>query len=251
MNADIRKILVLGASGLIGRFVTDDLRVRGFPVVGVARKLSASQKNGALDLKLPVMSMEAETLARLLRDHCIDIVVNCLGVLQDGPGSDTAAVHCDFVARLLQAIRDSDRAIRLVHISIPGTTETDRTAFSTTKREAERLIAESGVAFTILRPGFVVALAAYGGSAMVRSLAAYPFDLPAAERAAPFQPIAMEDIAATIAYRAEAHRTDGRQTPGDHSGQMVCPAVSDQGAHDRKPRGVLGRVGLHCAGDFL
>ena len=121
MNADIRKILVLGASGLIGRFVTDDLRARGFPVVGVARKLSASQKGGVLDLELPVMSMETATLARLLRDHRIDVVVNCLGVLQDGPGSDTTAVHCDFVARLLQAIRDSDRAIRLVHISIPGT----------------------------------------------------------------------------------------------------------------------------------
>jgi uncharacterized protein YbjT (DUF2867 family) len=202
MNADIRKILVLGASGLIGRFVTDDLRARGFPVVGVARKLSASQKGGALDLELPVMSMEAVTLARLLRDHRIEVVVNCLGVLQDGPGSDTTAVHCDFVARLLQAIRDSDRAIRLVHISIPGTTETDRTAFSTTKRVAERLIADSGVAFTILRPGFVVALAAYGGSAMVRSLAAYPLDLPAVERAAPFQPVAMEDIAATVAWLA-------------------------------------------------
>src|SRR2546421_5177352 len=148
------------------------------------------------------MAMGAAALARLLRDHRIDVVVNCLGVLQDGPGSDTTAMHCDFVARLLQAIRESDRAIRLVHVSIPGTTETDRTAFSTSKREAERMIAESGVAFTILRPGFVVALAAYGGSAMVRSLAAYPFDLPAAERAAPFQPVAMEDIAATIAWLA-------------------------------------------------
>ena len=202
MNADIRKILVLGASGLIGGFVTSDLRVRGFHVVGVARKLPASQKRSALDLELPVMSMSAAALARLLCDHHIDVVVNCLGVLQDGPGSDTTAVHRDFVARLLQAIRDSGRAIRLVHISIPGTTETDRTAFSTTKREAERLIAESGVSFAILRPGFVVALAAYGGSAMVRSLAAFPLDLPAEERAAPFQPVAMEDIAATIAWLA-------------------------------------------------
>jgi nucleoside-diphosphate-sugar epimerase len=116
MNADLRKILVLGASGLIGRFVTDDLRERGFSVVGVARRLSASQKSGPLDLELPIMSMEVATLARLLRDHRIDVVVNCLGVLQDGPGSDTSAVHCDFVARLLQAIRNSDRAIRLVHI---------------------------------------------------------------------------------------------------------------------------------------
>src|SRR5437899_9815963 len=173
-----------------------------FAVVGVARKLPASQKGGALDLELPVVSMAAAALARLLRDHRVDVVVNCLGVLQDGPGSDTTAVHCDFVARLLQAIRESDRAIRLVHVSISGTTETDRTAFSITKREAERLIAESGVAFTILRPGFVVALAAYGGSAMVRSLAAYPFDLPAAERDAPFQPVAMEDIAATVAWLA-------------------------------------------------
>src|SRR6059058_6033143 len=113
MNADIRKILALGASGLIGRFVTDDLRGRGFPVVGVARRLSASQKSGPLDLELPVMSMEAETMARLLRDHHIDVVVNCLGVLQDGPGSDTTAVHCDFVARLLQAVRDTDCTIRL------------------------------------------------------------------------------------------------------------------------------------------
>ena len=43
MNADTRKILVLGASGLIGGFVTRDLRGRGFQVVGVARKLQASQ----------------------------------------------------------------------------------------------------------------------------------------------------------------------------------------------------------------
>jgi uncharacterized protein YbjT (DUF2867 family) len=149
------------------------------------------------------MSMDAPMLARLLRDQRIDVVVNCLGVLQDGPGSDTSDVHRDFVARLLQAIRDSSRWIRLVHVSIPGSAESDRTSFATTKREAERLIANSGVAFTILRPGFVVALGAYGGSAMVRSLAAFPLDLPAAERAAPFQPVAMEDIAATIAWLAE------------------------------------------------
>ena len=121
---------MLGASGLIGRFVTDDLRARGFQVVGIARHLSPSQKMSALDLELPVMSMDAASLARLIGEHDIDVVVNCLGVLQDGPGSDTSAVHRDFVARLLQAIRDSGRAIRLVHISIPGAADEDRTAFS-------------------------------------------------------------------------------------------------------------------------
>lgn len=197
-----RTILVLGASGLIGRFVTDDLRARGFRVVGLARSLSPAQRMSALDIELPILALDVAALTRLLREHAVDVVVNCLGVLQDGPGSDTNAVHRDFVARLLAAIGGSGRAIRLVHISIPGTADADRTAFATTKREAERLIAASGIPHAVLRPGFVVAPAAYGGSAMLRALAALPLDLPDREMATPFQPVAVEDIAATIAWLA-------------------------------------------------
>src|SRR4029079_14130720 len=120
--------------------------------------------------------------------------------LQDGPGGDTTQVHRDFVARRLQAIVASDLAIRLIHISIPGAAHEDRTAFSTTKREAERSIAKSGIAYAILRPGFVVAPSAYGGSAMLRALAALPRDLPAKEAATTLQPVLVEDIAAPIAW---------------------------------------------------
>jgi uncharacterized protein YbjT (DUF2867 family) len=202
MSEAQKKILVFGASGLIGRFVTDDLRARGFHVIGLARKFSALQKVSAFDLEMPILPMEQAALARLIADHGVNVVVNCLGVLQDGPGSDTGAVHRDFVARLLAAIRDAGRAIRLVHISIPGAADEDKTAFSMTKREAERLIAASGVPHAILRPGFVVAPAAYGGSAMLRALAAFPLDLPAEESGTQFQPVAVEDKTATIAWLA-------------------------------------------------
>ncbi|WP_316232965.1 SDR family oxidoreductase [Bradyrhizobium sp. SZCCHNPS2010] len=198
----IPRVLVLGASGLIGRFVTDDLRRRGFHAVGVARRLCNSQHISPLDLEVPILSLDASALAGLLSAHSIGVIVNCLGVLQDGPGRDTGAVHRDFVTRLLEAIARSERDVRLIHISIPGRAEDDRTAFSSTKREAECLIAASGVAHAILRPGFVIAPAAYGGSAMVRALAALPFDLPGKERAMPCQPVAIEDVAATIAWLA-------------------------------------------------
>src|SRR6478736_8773784 len=202
MDSTSRKILILGASGLIGRFVTDDLRTRGFQAIGVARHLAPSQKTSAFDLELPVMSMDAASLARLIREREIDVVVNCLGVLQDGPGSDTRAVHRDFVECLLAAIRDGGRRARLIHISIPGTADGDHTAFSVTKREAERLIAASGIAYAILRPGFVVAPSTYGGSAMLRALAVFPIGLPAGEAGTPFQPVAIEDVATTIAWLA-------------------------------------------------
>ena len=197
-----QRILVLGASGLIGRFITDDLRARGFAVVGIARRYATSQKADTRDLEMPVMSMDTAALARLIGQHEIDLVVNCLGVLQDGPGSDTSSVHRDFVERLLRAIRASGRMIRLVQISIPGAPDQDRTAFSQTKREAERLIAVFGIPYVILRPGFVIAPSAYGGSAMLRALAALPIDLPKAEAAIPFQPVAVEDISSAIAWLA-------------------------------------------------
>src|SRR3569833_2950258 len=195
-------ILVLGASGLIGRFITDDLRRRGRHVVGLARRFSASQRVNTSDIELPILSLDAAALTRLMREHEIGMVVNCLGVLQDGLGSATGAVHRDFVARLLAALKDAGQTIRLVHDSKPGTAGEDCTAFSTTKREAERLIAASSVPYAILRPGFVIAPSAYGGSAMVRSLAALPFELPAKERARPFQPVAVEDVASTVAWLA-------------------------------------------------
>ena len=128
---------------------------------------------------MPLMAMDVAALARLLRDQAVDIVVNCLGVLQDGPGSDSRAVHRDFVERVVQAVKQSGRAIRLIHISIPGVIKDDRTAFSLTKREAERMI-DTDIPYAILRPGFVIAPAAFGGSAMVRALAALPIRLSAA-----------------------------------------------------------------------
>jgi uncharacterized protein YbjT (DUF2867 family) len=208
-----RRILVFGASGLIGRFVTDDLRARGFHVTGIARQFSPSQKANSLDLEQPILSMDCEQLARLISDRTIDLIVNCLGVLQDGIGSDTRAVHSNFVERLLRAIGQSGRATSLVHISIPGNGADDRTPFSQTKREAERLIGASAVGYAILRPGFVIAPSAYGGSAVVRALAAFPIDLPAREAAMPFQPVAIEDIAGTIAWLAD-HGAPGHAAGG-------------------------------------
>ena len=157
----------------------------------------------ALDLEMPIMSMDAAALARLLREHAVDVVVNCLGVLQDGPGSDTGAVHRDFVARLLQAISDSGRAIRLIHISIPGTADEDRTAFS--HDQARGRAADRGLRHSLRDPA-----AGFRGRAVglwrqrdaARAGGAFRSICRRRRRATPFQPVAVEDIAATIAWLA-------------------------------------------------
>jgi uncharacterized protein YbjT (DUF2867 family) len=154
-------------------------------------------------VEAPLVDAGSERLAGMIAAHAVTLVVNCIGVLQDGPGGSTDSAHGDFVAHLLGALGKAGRPVPLIHMSIPGEPADDRTAFSRTKRKADDLIATSGFPHAILRPGFVVAPAAFGGSALIRALAALPFDLPKIEGGRPFHAIAIADLAETVARLAD------------------------------------------------
>ena len=203
------KILVLGAGGLIGNFLAVDLQSRGFPVTAVARKFTPAQRYilGDNAHEFAIGDADLNALAALIRESAADVVVNCLGTLQTVPGESD--IHDGFVVRLIAAIQSAGRSVLLVHISIPESESADTTEFAITKRKADRRIMESGLSYAILRPGFVWAPAAYGGSALLRALAASPFDLPAHESLRPFEAVAVEDIADTVAFLAERVEANG------------------------------------------
>ncbi len=206
-------IVVLGASGLIGQAVSLHLLGEGFAVVPVARNFTPSQLAvfGEHAVESAMVGLDAAALARLIETCRADIVVNCIGVLQDSArGGRAEDAHKVFVGRLTAALSANGRERLLVHLSIPGAAEDDDTAFSTTKRGAERIIIESGVAHIILRPGFVVAPAAYGGSALIRALAAMPFDLPVREGSRPFASTDVTDIGRTLSLVARRWATGER-----------------------------------------
>ncbi len=208
------RIVILGASGLIGGALANLLAQESFDVVGIARRFDAAQRAGLFEaVEAPVVDLGfedlgADDLGALLDTHRADIVVNCLGVLQDGPGGGAEDVHHAFVARLVQALGARDAL--LVHVSIPGDPDEDRTDFARTKRSAEAAIAASPVAHAILRPGFVLAPVAYGGSALMRALAALAVDLPRREAGQPFAATDIDDLARTVAFLAKSWR-DGRR----------------------------------------
>ena len=201
-------IAVLGASGLIGEAVCRLLARDAFAVVPVARRFTQAQKSafGDAAIECPFVDGGMDALARVLANDGIDIVVNCVGVPQDSRRGDTREVHAGFVGRLMDVLSTAARPRLLIHLSIPGDQENDRTSFSRTKREAESAILAGEVPYVILRPGFVVTTSAYGGGAAVRALAMLPLDLPADDRKRPFQVVAMADIAATLAGIARRWR---------------------------------------------
>ena len=100
-------ILVLGAGRLIGQFVAADLMRRGFSVTAAARRFSAAQRDlfGEAVCETPVASLGAAGLKKLIADSGADVVLNCVGVLQDQPGKSTHEAHDGFVERLIVALR--------------------------------------------------------------------------------------------------------------------------------------------------
>ena len=201
----MNRILVLGAGGLIGQFVAADLIRRGLDVTAAARRFSAAQRDywGRRCAETAIASLDSARLKALIAQSGADVVVNCVGVLQDQPGKSTHEAHDGFVERLIAALAAVGRPVLLIHTSIPGEAGGDTTPFAQVKRRADGLIIDSGLPHAILRPGMVWAPAPYGGSAMLRSLAALPVDLPPALAERPFRFVAVEDIADTVANLAE------------------------------------------------
>lgn len=213
MSGDTPTVAVLGASGLIGEAIASHLQRSGISVVPIARRFTASQKAlfGHVAVETPIVTGYVEALAQLLSRTEADIVVNCIGVLADGPRGKPDAINRDFVARLLEALGGQVRQTLLVHVSIPGRDDEDRTPFSLSKREAERRIVAATVPYVILRPGFVIAPAAYGGSALFRALAALPVKLGAREANAAFAVTDIADIAKTAAVVARRWQNGERR----------------------------------------
>lgn len=235
-------IAVLGASGLIGQTVATQLMQEGFRIVPVARNFTTAQITAFANaaVKRRIVDLDNEALRHFLAEIKADIVVNCIGALQDSARRGTVEdTHAGFAARLVEAMALTEKPCLLVHLSIPGNQDDDRTAFSATKREAERVIESGSGPFVILRPGFVVAPAAYGGSALIRALAALPFDLPEQEAQRPFAATDIADIRATIAVVALRWRD------GEHRWNAVWDVM------ERDPStvdGVISRFRQHLDG---
>jgi uncharacterized protein YbjT (DUF2867 family) len=213
------RILVTGAYGLIGSACLARLHRDGHDLVAAGRDITVARRRFAYARWVEADFLRLTSIEAwrpLLAD--IDLVVNCVGVLQDGAGDDTRRVHVAGTGALFDCCL-SLGIRRVVHISALGVDAAGPSNFARTKAAADRHLAHLDLDWCILRPGLVMAPAAYGGSALLRGIAGCPFVTPLIEPDARLQVVSVDDIAATVAYCA------GPNAPGKVQWDVAHPSV--------------------------
>jgi len=190
-------VLVLGGYGLIGSAVVARLCDR--PVVGLGRDVAVSRR------RWPGVVWREADLAQLLRAEDwtpllagVESVVNAAGVLQQGLRDDVAGVQERAMLALYAAARQTGIK-RIVQISAVGAEPRASTEFLRSKARADDALRASGLDYVILRPGLVISSAAYGGTALIRGLAAFPALLPLVLADSRVQTVCVEDVAEAVA----------------------------------------------------
>jgi uncharacterized protein YbjT (DUF2867 family) len=188
------KLLILGASGLIGSAVAAALAADGHAVTAIARDVAPAAR------RLPSATWRSLDIARLSTPERwaplleeIDCVVNCAGALQDGARDQVAAVQQVAMLALYEAAKAAGHPLIVQITAQTGGAAAD-SPFLLTKRRADTALAASGLPFVLLRPAIVVGRNAYGGSALLRALAAVPIVTPFAGPDAPLQFVALDDL---------------------------------------------------------
>lgn len=194
------RVLVLGGYGLIGAAVVRRLLQDGHVVFGLGRATAAAARRCPKARWIEADLSDIVTSSHwsvLLGEARVEAIVNAAGALQDGARDDVTAVQTSSMRALYRAA--SARGIsKLVQISATRADRHAETLFMRTKGLADAALMASTLDWTILRPGLVIAREAYGGTALLRALAAIPYVQPIAYADRPIHTVAVDDVAAAV-----------------------------------------------------
>jgi uncharacterized protein YbjT (DUF2867 family) len=134
---------------------------------------------------------DPDTLKRLIQG--MDAVINLVGILHEGGGAEFRAIHTELPRKILEAAK-AVGVPRVVHMSALHASPGGPSQYQRSKGEAEKLVKESGLDWTIFRPSVIFGR----GDSFLNLFAELTRLLPVLLLAKPdarFQPVYVEDVA--------------------------------------------------------
>ncbi len=211
------RVLVTGASGFIGKRLAGALAKEGWQVRAAARDpTSIPARAGVERVAMPDLAQPTDWSGLLTG---ITHVVHLAGIAH-APGTLPDALYQRVNAQAAgelaaQASGKIERLVLMSSVRAQAGLSADRTlterdkpeptdAYGRAKLEAERLVAESSVAFTVLRPAVVYGKGVKGNIASLATLAKTPMPLPFAGLDNRRSLLALDNLVAAISLVLEA-----------------------------------------------
>ena len=195
---EITTVAVLGGSGFIGRHVCQRLAAEGYRVRVATRDRERAKEQLILLPTVDLAAVDVHDPAQLAAFvDGADAVINLVGVLHDGSRErGFQAAHVELARKVAAACRE--RGVpRLLHMSALGASRDGPSRYLRTKGEAEAVVRESGLAWTLFRPSVV-----FGREdSFLNLFAALLRFAPVLALASPrtrFQPVFVDDVAAAF-----------------------------------------------------
>lgn len=193
------KILVLGATGFVGRSVCEKLIERSGGAGGRVRVATRKIMRARHLQLLPTVELavgdvhDDAALARMLRDT--DAVINLVAILH-GSDAEFERVHVDLPRRLGAACTRAG-VRRLVHVSAIGAASDAPSRYLRSKGRGEAVLKQAGLDLTLLRPSVIFGERDRFLNLFASLQSIFPA-MPLAGASARFQPVWVEDVAAAI-----------------------------------------------------
>ena len=191
-----QRIVVVGGSGFVGRYVVARLASAGHRVVVPTRRRESAKHL----ILLPTVDVvetdvhDPRALAALLTDA--DAVINLVGILNEGAGATFAGAHVELTRKVIAACASAG-VKRLLHMSALGADAAGPSLYQQSKGKAEALVMASLLRWTIFRPSVI-----FGpGDSFLSLFARLSRLLPVIALGAPaarFAPIFVGDVAHCI-----------------------------------------------------
>ncbi|MHB1249064.1 MAG: complex I NDUFA9 subunit family protein [Polaromonas sp.] len=238
----MKKILILGGTGFIGRHVCEKLNQLPCRVTVATRRQNNAKHLQILPLVdvIEINAHDSGSLTPLLAGH--DAVVNLIGILH-GTEAEFEKAHVQLPLELARA-GEASGLRRIVHVSALGAALDSASMYQRSKARGEAVLLSAGLDLTVLRPSVIFGAEDKFLNTFARLQKLF-WVIPLAGSQARFQPVWVEDVASAVVKCLQDRATIGQvyEACGPELftlRQLVELAGRYAGVNDGKGRPVIG-----------